>query len=164
MLWCMYCTAQLSRTIPSIRRVSYVDILADPHAQELIGEYAAECSIPAIGRIEPQIEMYRALEESGMMRCFGVYDGNTLVGFASVLISILPHYGRKVATVESLFVASAHRPKHGKDLLKTLETDAAEADCEAILYSARAGSQLELLLLLKSAYRFTNSVFCRRLN
>ena len=158
-------------TRTTIRRVSHTEILAAPNAQQLIDEYAAECSIPQIGKINQQGEIYAALEQSGLMTCFGVFahldhplDPPSLVGFASVLISVLPHYGCRVATVESLFVAGAQRDGGaGRDLMAALELHAQEAGCPAILYSAPEDSDFHFVLAASRPYKLTNVVYCRSL-
>jgi len=145
----------------AIRPVSTTRLL---EAKELIAEYAAECSIPAIGKISPQAGMYEALEQSGVFRCFGAFDGDSLVGFGTVITTVFPHYGKKVATVESLFVASgSRRGIAGAELLKTIDTHAKDAGCVAILYSAPADSRLEKLLSGKKNFSRTNTIFCRSL-
>jgi len=147
-----------------IRRVSSAGIFAEPAARGLFDEYAAGCSIPEIGAIDPQPKMYAAMEEAGMFRLFGAFLGGELIGFASLLVYILPHYGEKIATVESMFVSEIQRPSGaGMKLIGAIETHAKEQGCAAILYSSPVGSQFERLLQLRSAYRQTSSVFCRRL-
>lgn len=145
----------------TIRSVAYADILDASNARELFTEYAAECSIPEMGEANPQREMYRQMESSGMLRFLGVYQDDALIGFAAVLLYILPHYGKKIATMESLFVARSHRSGGaGKELMMAIEALAKDAGAVAILYSAPAESQLERLLTLREAYRRTNSTFC----
>jgi len=243
-----------------IRRSTYAEIL---EARDLLDEYAAECSIHEIGPINPQAEMYRAMEQMGLAHMFGAFhveslneplhemqsiraaegaeilshvpcredariprshanesrtaeqaqcaelcesvsaagkastpavqglrsanksnaphglqqaasggmglpqtsSGNTsgrLVGFASLLVSVLPHYGKKAATVESLFVDKRHRANgYGIEIMDAMEEFAKGEGCIVILYIAPVGSQLERLLSLKKGYRKTNSVFCR---
>jgi len=134
------------------------------NASDLLAEYAAECSIAEIGEVCPQAGTYAALERAGIVQMFGAYLDGELVGFASVILSILPHYGKKVATLESLFVGSAARSSGvGGELMNTVEDHALKAGCVAVLYSAPAGGTLERLLSLRKAYRRTNSVFCRSL-
>jgi GNAT superfamily N-acetyltransferase len=145
-----------------IRRVSHSEILCAANAQELIDEYAAECSIPQIGKIDQQGETYAQLEAAGLMSCFGVFDGERLVGFASVLMSVLPHYGRKVATVESVFLAASHRAGGtGRALMDAIEEEAKQAECVAILYSAPAYSRFNYVLAALRAYSCTGLVYCR---
>lgn len=147
-----------------IRAIRYLDVLEAPNAQALLSAYSSECSLPAIGQPDPQPQMYEALERAGVFQVFGAYLGDDLIGFASVIVSVLPHYGRKVATMESLFVAPECREEGiGLHLLAQVERYATEAGCGAILYSAPSGGQLEKLLSLLKSYEHTNTIFCRRL-
>ena len=143
-----------------IRAISYAQILDAPNARELVAEYAAECSIPEIGVINPQREMYAKAEKAGTFRSFGAFRGEELVGFASVLVFLLPHYGQKIATVESIFLAARERPSWaGNSLMNAIEQFTREQGCKVILYNARAGSRFEKLLSLMKPYKRTNSVF-----
>ena len=55
-----------------------------------VAEYAAECSIPRpLGPINPQPAVY--VERGGFTAVFGVYDEGRMVGFATLLMAILPH-------------------------------------------------------------------------
>ena len=145
-----------------IREIASAEIFAAPNAADLLAEYAAECSIPLIGKIDPRQEMYAAMERNGALQCFGAYAGNRLIGFAAVLTTVLPHYGKKVATMESLFVAkSGRKGGTGAELLKAVNQYAKETGCVAILYSAPAGGKLEKLL--SRTCKQTNTVFCRSL-
>lgn len=146
-----------------IRPICYSDILSAPNADSLIAGYADECSIPAIGKAAPQAEMYAKMEAANLMQCFGAYRDAELIGFASVLIGILPHYGQRVATMESLYVDPEYRGYAGHTLLAAIENFASEADCVALLYSAPVGSKLERVLSLRASCIRTNSVFCKRL-
>lgn len=151
-------------TSATIRKISYLDILGDSNAQELLKAYAAECSIPVLGSINPQSEIYSALEQSGSSHCFGVYEGDDLVGFANALTSVLPHYGRMAAVVESLYVGREHRSGGaGRTLMSTIEGYGRDAGCGSILYSAPVGSRLAHLLSASRQYAHTNSIFCRSL-
>ncbi len=142
-----------------IKQVPIARILAE---LELIAEYGAECSIPAIGEINPNVTIYAALETSGMLHSFAVYDGENMIGFANILTPILPHYSKRVATVESLFVSPKHRGTGvGHELMETIEQFAANQGCVGILYSAPSGGELEKLME-KQAQR-TNVVFFRSL-
>jgi GNAT superfamily N-acetyltransferase len=148
----------------TIRKVSYAEILGAPNAQELIDEYGAECALPQIGAPDPQPQTYRTLENAGLMQCFGVFDGDKLVGFAAVLTSVFPVYGQRVATVEGLFVASAYRPGGvGRALMLSIEEHSIQSGCIAIMYTAPTHSQLDQLLDASHSYQHTNNVYCRRL-
>ena len=142
-----------------IRRIGYAEILSQPR---LLDNYSAECSIPEIGIPNPQADMYAKMEESGMMKCFGAFSNDVLIGFASILFSVLPHYGKKVAIVESLFVAQLCRESGaGKELMKAIESEAKGEGCVVMLYSATTDSQLEKVLSIRKDCRRTNAVFTR---
>jgi len=143
----------------AIERVSSADVLA---CHALISEYAAECSIPAIGEINPQAEAYAAMEKTGLLHSFMVFEDGEKIGFAMMVTPIFPHYGKRVASVESLFIAKdARKTSAGHELMRTIEEYAKQAGCVGILYSSPAGGQLERLLEAKKQYQRTNAVFFR---
>jgi GNAT superfamily N-acetyltransferase len=147
-----------------IRAVSYAEILNAPNAAALLAAYGAECSIPEIGDINPQPAMYAQMEQTGMFQAFGAFEHDELIGFAAGLAFRLPHYGRMITNVESLFLSPTHRcGRIGNGLMNTLEDFGRERECEVISYSARTGSQFERLLSLLKPYQRTNSVFLRSL-
>lgn len=153
-------------TIPPVLRVLPVrsaDVFSAPGGEDLFAAYAEECSIPAIGKPDPQPEIYQMMEEAGLLKCFGLYDGPQIVGFASVLTTVLPHYSKKVATVESLFVSREYRGIGSGRLIKAVEAFSGASGCIAILYCAPAGGELESFLDGREEYELTNSVHCRRL-
>lgn len=131
---------------------------------ELIAEYAAECSIPAIGEINPHRELYALMEKSGLMQCFMARDEQN-IGFAIVLMPVMPHYGKRIATLESIFIAADKRTGGaGRKLMDAIEAHTASEGCVGILYSAPAGGRLERLLESSKQYHRTNAVFYRRLS
>lgn len=140
-----------------IRGVSFGEIL---DAEKLLEEYAAECALPELAPIHPSRATYAAMEKTGSFRCFGVFESGVMVGFATVLTYVVPHYEKKIATVESLFLAVAHRSGGpGNRLMRVVERYATEQGCKAVLYSAPAGSQFERLLRIRKRYRHSNTVF-----
>jgi GNAT superfamily N-acetyltransferase len=151
--------------LTAFRPVRYIDILDAIGADDLLTEYAAECSIPEIGETCPQREIYDRMESSGLMHSFGVFDCDRLVGFATLLVFVLPHYGKKIANVESLFLAKPYRHGGtGRWLLGAIESIAAQMGCTAVLYNARRESRFERFLnAMPELYLRTNSVFLRAL-
>lgn len=144
----------------SIERCPVADVIA---SKELIAEYAAECSIPAIGEINPQPDVYAAIEKSGMSQSFMALEDDCKIGFAIVLTPVLPHYGKKVATLESLFIAKDKRHgAAGLKLMSAVEQYAEQSGCVGILYSSPVGGQLERLLEARREYLRTNAVFYRK--
>ena len=145
-----------------IKPVSFSAWLGTEEAKPLIAAYAQECSIPAIGEVNPQPETYAAMERAGLMQSFAAYDGG-LVGFANVLTPILPHYGKRVATVETLYVSKEGRKRGiGRELMLAIERYALSLNCAGVLYSSPSGGQLERVLEAKKYLR-TNAVFFKKL-
>lgn len=143
----------------TIEPITHKDIAACP---ELLAEYADECSLPALGKHNPQWPMYQKMEDMGMMHSFGVFCGDEMVGFSVVLSTLLPHYGVKAATVETLFVSKNARDSGaGVKLMQAVEKHAKNIECTAIFYSAPTGGKLEEVL--GKRYPRTNSVFCKPL-
>lgn len=142
-----------------IKPVKCADWLEIPEAQPMIAEYAEECSIPAIGKINPQGRAYAAMEDAGLMQSFVAYDGEGLAGFANVLTPVMPHYGVRVATSETLFIAK--RSGLGTDLMRAMEEYAKRVGCVGILVSAPTGGRFERYLDASKQYQRTNSVFFR---
>ena len=143
----------------AVLRVSHVEILCAPNAQQLIDEYAAECSIPGA---DPQAERYAALEQSGALQCFAAYTDDELIGFASVLSAVMLHNGRRMGTLESIFVSQNHRSSGaGNALLTAAEQYAAEVECVGLSYIPRIGSTMEKILLRRSDCLPTHTVYTR---
>lgn len=143
--------------------VTYRQLLDDPACDALLAEYAAECCLPELGEIAPQRDLYERMEASGGLQCFGVYK-ERLIGFFTVLVYVLPHYGRKIATTESLFLSKLHRSgRDGREMLNYIEAYANEKGCTAVLYTAPVGSQFSTLLSCRQPYRHSNNVFIRGL-
>jgi len=137
------------------RACDYAEIRQYP---DLLAEYAAECRNPLIGSPEPQWEMYAAMQAAGRLAVFVVEVDGEVAGFASVILSVLPHYGVKAALVESLFVGKRWRGKGaGTVLLLAVHRAAKYSGSMALQYIAPAGSRMEKLLE-RTADR-TNSVF-----
>ncbi len=147
-----------------VRRITFAEILDAPNAPDLMEEYSAECALPELAPIDPQRDAYAAMEATGAFQCFGAFEGRALAGFAAALVYAVPHYGKRIATVESLFLAAGHRRgRAGNQLMNAVEDYAREQGCLVILYSAPAASQFERLLRVLRPYRHSNTVFLRSL-
>ena len=92
-----------------IRKIQISDLEKAPNIQALLNEYASESSISGLPHPKAKVEPYKMLESAGALDVYGAYVHEELVGFITVLVSILPHYGEKVAVTESFFVAKKHR-------------------------------------------------------
>jgi GNAT superfamily N-acetyltransferase len=146
--------------------VSYATILDAPNSPTLLRAYAEECLVPDA---EPQRLIYEAMEKTGVIQCFAAYfdqeEYHLLIGFVSILRSIVPHDGHLIAAVESLFVDPAYRSTGaGLMLMAAAEQFATESGCRCLLASARLGSPLDLILSRRAGYERTHSQHTRWLN
>lgn len=147
-----------------IRPCTIEEIEQSATLPELLAEYGRESSIPELGPSAPCMQTYRQMAASGVLHAIGAFAPE-LVGVATVLVFSLPHYaGRRVASMESLFVMPSARPGGtGKKLLNAAEQCAREHGSTALMVSAPVGGRLAKVLLSSSSYRETNRVFTRGL-
>ena len=160
-------TPEISSAV-TIQPVSYLTILDDPCAPELLRSYAEDCLVPDA---EPQRPLYAAMEKMGTLQCFGAYfspgAGITpkLIGFISVMRTIVPHDGHLIAAVESVFVDRDYRSTGAFFLLvAAAEQYATDCGCRCLLASARIGSALDVVLTRRAGYEKTHNQHTRWLN
>lgn len=145
-----------------IRQAHFAEIL---EATDLLAEYAAESSMPEMGEVNPQAEIYRELERLGMVQMLAAMKDGSIIGFASILTTILPHYGQKAATVESLFVRRSERKGGlGGAMIEACERLARDSGCKAIYFSAPSLGALEKVMEHRPRYRRSNIIFVRQLS
>ena len=145
-----------------IRQCTFDEIARDRDFESLRAEYAAECSPEGLPPPTTDMETYRVIERGGFLRAYGAFREGVLVGFAMVLTSVIPHYGRVLAVTESLFVARAHRKTGaGVKLLRAAERHAREVGSPGLMVSAPSGGVLASVLP-SVGYRETNRAFLKR--
>ncbi len=147
-----------------IRQCKAQEIIDSPNINALLNEYSQESSLSEIGPPAAQFPVYLQLEEMGVLHVIGAFQSNELIGFVTILISPLPHYGQKVATSESLFVASAARKTGaGLKLIWAAEALAKKQGATAFLLSAPEGGQLVEVMRGRRDWRPSNRVFVKDL-
>jgi len=142
-----------------IRKIKFSELENAPNFIALRDEYFEECAIAGLPPVAERFEIYKRMEDVGFFHLFGAYDGETLVGFVSVIVSIIPHYGVAVAVAESLFLSKDFRATTlGLGLIKAAQECAKDQGSSGILFSAPTGGQLSKLLP-NIGYRETNVTF-----
>lgn len=145
------------------KSISFDQLESDPSWPMIVAEYADECRIAGMPACEYQGDMYRMLESQGVMHLIGAYVGDTLVGFCNLLLTRLPHYGKVVGTMESMFVAKNWRKSGaGIGLIREAERVSANGGAVAVLMTAPTGGSMERLMPMVG-YRHTNTVFFKAL-
>jgi GNAT superfamily N-acetyltransferase len=142
-------------------RTTVAALWDDPYFDGLVDEYAAESSIEGLPHPKNKRETYEMLESVGALTVFGAYQDRHLIGFLTILLPIMPHYGEVVATTESYFVGADYRKSGaGLKLLRAAEVFAKEADAQGFLVAAPSGGRLAEVMP-KLGYTESNRVFFR---
>lgn len=140
-----------------IRRVGCMDILGAPNAKALLEAYAEDCLMPGA---ESQVEIYQYMESAGVLACFGAYADQELVGFVTVVSSVMPHNGKRAASIESLFVDRRYRDLGvGRELLDAANGYARSTECVVLTMTARVASALATVLEHRQSCTLTHVVF-----
>lgn len=156
---------QPATRLPScaIKQVTLKQLTDDPKFAGLIEEYADESSIADMPRPDYQFSMYRQMEIVGHLHLLGAYVDGELVGFLTMVVTVVPHYGKRVATTESYFVKQSHRSGGpGLDLLRAAEWLAKALGAVGIMVSAPHGGKLAKVMP-RAKYKHTNEIFFKEL-
>jgi hypothetical protein len=144
-----------------IRRIQFSEAAEHPDFIDILNEYADEAGITGLPRPNCQVEMYKAMQNAGVIHVIGAFSGDSLVGVVVIIVSVVPHYGKVLATTESFFVRPSDRKSGaGLMLLKEAEILSEELGAIGLLISAPAEGRLAEILPRKG-YAETNRVFFR---
>ena len=147
-----------------IRPCTYDEAAAIPAFYVLVSAYADESATAGLPRPNGDADSYRMLEQAGLMQGFLAFEGGDLIGFANCLVSKLPHYGKKIATMESWFVGEGHRSSGaGFKLKAAVEAWAVDSGATGIFISAPIGSALAVVMSLLRNYNETHAVYFKAL-
>lgn len=134
-----------------------------PAFPALSAEYLAESGRAITSDLAPQMAIYKANEAAGTMKFAGAWLGDELVGFLVLVLYVVPHFGKLVASTESLFVAqSARGSGAGTRMLKEAQSIAADSGCVGLCVSAPVGGRLAKVLP-RSGFLHTNELFFKAL-
>ena len=139
-------------------------IMGAPEFPALVQEYADECANRGLPPPLAHLDRYPMLEAAGVLHPVAATLGDELIGFITVLVSVLPHYGFSVAMSESYFVAKVHRHTlAGLKLLVAAEAKARELGTHGIYVSSPTGGALDKVLA-RAGYHETNKVYFKRVD
>lgn len=145
-----------------VQKVSIADILGAREFPALVEEYAAECAVEGLPPPRPRIEKYGPLEWTGQLHSFAAARDGRLVGFITVLATVLPHFDIQVAGAESFFVTASDRKRGaGLRLLAAAEDQARAMDSPGLMVCTPLAGRL-FEILPRRGYVETNRVFFKR--
>lgn len=146
-----------------VRKCTISEVESNENFPALAREYAAEAAIAGLPKPDEKAAAYRAIEQTGIFHSYGAFFGDLLVGFISVLLPVIPHYGVAIAVAESFFVGKKYRKTGaGLKLLHAVERHAREAKSPGLLVSAPWSGPLAEVLP-RVGYRETNRVFFKEM-
>lgn len=148
-----------------IKKCTVSELWSAENFSEILIEYAEESAISGLPRPNPVQQLYQYLEDTGKFDIFGCYkDDNMLIGFISLLTSILPHYGELVSVTESFFVLKEHRfTGAGLSLLSRAEDHINNIGARGFLVSSPLDGSL-IDVLPRVGYKPSNQIFFKEFN
>ena len=146
-----------------IRKVAVEDLQREPNLAALLSGYADEAKIADLPEHRPNWVSYANMERLGILHIFAAYAASELVGFISILSTVVPHYAERVASTESFYVHPDHRKGGtGRKLIAAAEECAKGTGAVALFVSAPHRGRLESVLP-SFGFKRTNTVFFRSL-
>ena len=147
-----------------IRKITVAELLEHKDWNAVVEKYADESSIKDMPRFKVDVALYKKLESFGSLSVFGAFSGELLVGFLSVLVTVLPHYSTETAKIESLFVLNEYRHTGaGARLISKAKEAGKEKGAIGLLISAPFGGVLASALSKRKGFIETNRVFFTRI-
>jgi L-amino acid N-acyltransferase YncA len=149
-----------------VRPFTFSELSTKDEFLGMLAEYAEESALPGLPvstKVQDFSDTYLSLESAGVLHIYGAMDGDKLVGFLALVVTMLPKYTRPMASTESIFVSNAHRTSGaGMALLKAAERGAVKAGACGLLVSAPLNSRLAAVME-KTKYAESNRVFFKEL-
>lgn len=98
--------------------------------------------------LKPDVALYEAMEQAGVILALGAFDGDTLVGYSVNLVSKHLHYADlSYAQNDVLFLAKSHRQgRTGYRLIQATEQAAKARGVQMLVWHAKQNTPLETLL------------------
>ncbi len=95
---------------------------------------------------EPDLERYQHLEQQRVLLCMGAYLKDFMVGYSTTVLYRHGHHDTIIATSDSLYVDPGFRRGVGLSLIRQTEKHARECGVDCMVWSAKPGSSLDLIL------------------
>lgn len=115
-------------------------------------------------QLDPDLTLYHAAQEAGMVRCYTARDAGVLVGYAIFFVRTNPHYRRSLqATQDVLFLDPSRRGLTGARFIQWCDEQLQAEGVQAVYHHVKAehnfGSMLE-----RMGYELVDLIYARRLD
>ncbi len=99
-------------------------------------------------RISPNMPAYYACSENNSLMCYGAFDGDKMVGYASAIMSRAMHYDMQLAVHDLLYVKPEYRKgSTGIRLMRAIEDEAKRKGAEKFFWVAKSNSIFNKILV-----------------
>ena len=95
---------------------------------------------------EPDLERYEQLQQKRTLLCMGLYVDDVMQGYSTTVLYRHGHHDTLIAANDSLYVSRDFRRGHGLQLIRQTEKHAQECGVDCMVWSAKPGSSLDLIL------------------
>lgn len=117
-----------------------------PQFDEVVADYCNESGNPDLGSAMPTLEWYQRMEDAGLFQCCAAFDADRLVGIVTVVVTLYPHFGKLVGSVESIWLHKDYRKGvAGLRLINEAKRVAKDMGAVGVYFGARDGSRLARL-------------------
>lgn len=128
----------------------------------LLAEYAEESAVDGMPPVSAKMATYDRLEITGLLHVYIALEEKELAGFLILLVPNMPHYGRDVATGDSIFVAKQYRHTlAGLKLMIAAEHIAVRLKSPGVFLSSPHGGKL-MALLPKCGFKPVGHTFFKK--
>lgn len=110
---------------------------------------------------EPEPERYKVMEDKCSLICLGVYSGQKMVGYSTTVLFRHGHHHTLMAGSDSIYILPEFRRGVGLQLIRQTEKHAQEAGVDCMVWSAKPGSTLDLILAARRGYQHSESHYQR---
>ena len=146
-----------------IESISVSTLFKEEIENNLFKLYEEESRVEEAPLANPNIEVYKTLEDSGMLTISGLYQQKELLGFCIITYAYLTHSNSTIAIVDSFFVHPEFRKYGmGKKLLNYAEKTAQEKGALVITMTSPYDSRLSKVAN-SFGYRTTNLIHSKKL-
>jgi GNAT superfamily N-acetyltransferase len=146
-----------------VRIVPVADILA---REDLLYEHWQEIARNKdVMILNPLADRYDAMERAGVLLCLAAFVDDVMVGYSATVVAPHLHYGGLVyGSNDVLFVQAEHRRGSlGLRLIRDTERHAAQRGARLMLWHAKQGSALDVMLGRLKQYAVQDIIYSRAL-
>ena len=97
-------------------------------------------------QFEPDLARYEQLQKQRTLLCIGVYLDNYMLGYSTTILYRHGHHDTLIAQNDSLYIEPHFRKGAGLSLIRQTEKHAQECGVDCMVWSAKPGSSLDLIL------------------